>query len=794
MNNKKKKQGIDIVDAVSGIADAFVGNTKNAFQDIRAGAIAGNPKIQKSNDEATKQAEILEQQATAAKDKGDWENASLLFKRAKDLRMMVGEQADLTRKQFSPDVNKNPLERATKAGLEMGAVLAPVANYGGSGIDITKAVLQNAAGGAAFAAANDENPIVGGAAGAAVPAVIQGVGKVIKAGTGKVAEEIANRAFKEPTKKLTKAAISKGDELGGKVLKEGGIKGVTDEGIYKSAIENMDKLENQLQDKLKGSDKVIKIDDLSESLLPRISQLEDAGEVTAANTLKTRLSLWESRFKNGIPVQKANEIKRTLYDRVNKSYGDKAAQGTEDMKLAAKVLKESIRDSVEGVDAINKKLSYYGRIKDSMLNKMASGGGLGGMAVDMGSVAAAPYTGGASLAIPVINRVVNTPGVQKTGAQMLDKTGKVIEAVTDSFPVQKTAQMSASLLPKNDLQESNPNYTDQPPADKTHSIEDYTIQPQKDQMQQKEKMYKVEDTQTGQIIEVPESKLTEYNLTAPSQPAQQEDKNFVKNEKDRIYKAIQWDIQNNQGKMVSELNSQLQALKAVYPDEENGTGTGLAAKDKGTVNAGLTNLKDVRQMLEEDPSLLAKQLIPGQFLSRKLDSALYDMADTLLRLRTGAQANPNEIRGYMNKIAPSFGDDPETIEYKLNKLESDLKSYLGSGDEGVSVDNAVQNESDVKKNSNSDPISLIKKYFPQDQWNNAYTIMMAESGGQNIPSQYNQYGGEDSHGLFQINLMAHPQMANKVYDPEENIKYAAQLYSEQGWSPWLNSAKKLGLV
>lgn len=170
------------------------------------------------------------------------------------------------------------------------------------------------------------------------------------------------------------------------------------------------------------------------------------------------------------------------------------------------------------------------------------------------------------------------------------------------------------------------------------------------------------------------------------------------------------------------------------------------------------------------------------------------MADTLLRLRTGAQANPNEIRGYMNKIAPSFGDDPETIEYKLNKLESDLKSYLGSGDEGVSVDNAVQNESDVKKNSNSDPISLIKKYFPQDQWNNAYTIMMAESGGQNIPSQYNQYGGEDSHGLFQINLMAHPQMANKVYDPEENIKYAAQLYSEQGWSPWLNSAKKLGLV
>ena len=95
-------------------------------------------------------------------------------------------------------------------------------------------------------------------------------------------------------------------------------------------------------------------------------------------------------------------------------------------------------------------------------------------------------------------------------------------------------------------------------------------------------------------------------------------------------------------------------------------------------------------------------------------------------------------------------------------------------------------------NSNSD---LIKKYFPQSQWNNAYRVMMAESSGKsNIPSYYNRYGTEDSWGLFQINLKAHPQMRNKVLNPEENVKYAAELYKHQGWRPWLNSARKLGLL
>lgn len=82
--------------------------------------------------------------------------------------------------------------------------------------------------------------------------------------------------------------------------------------------------------------------------------------------------------------------------------------------------------------------------------------------------------------------------------------------------------------------------------------------------------------------------------------------------------------------------------------------------------------------------------------------------------------------------------------------------------------------------------SLVAKYFPPEAVDQALMIMELESGGQNIPSGFNAGGGEDSHGLFQINLDAHGSRISReqVYDPEANIRYAAQLYADQGWQPW----------
>src|SRR5688572_30367614 len=81
--------------------------------------------------------------------------------------------------------------------------------------------------------------------------------------------------------------------------------------------------------------------------------------------------------------------------------------------------------------------------------------------------------------------------------------------------------------------------------------------------------------------------------------------------------------------------------------------------------------------------------------------------------------------------------------------------------------------------------SLVAKYFPPEEVDRALWVMWHESGGNpGIPSQFNAGGGEDSHGLWQINLNAHPSMKGKTNDPEAATAYAAKLWADQGWRPW----------
>lgn len=80
---------------------------------------------------------------------------------------------------------------------------------------------------------------------------------------------------------------------------------------------------------------------------------------------------------------------------------------------------------------------------------------------------------------------------------------------------------------------------------------------------------------------------------------------------------------------------------------------------------------------------------------------------------------------------------------------------------------------------------LIARYFPPEEVDRALWVVWHESGGDpGIASRFNAGGGEDSHGLFQINLNAHPTMRGKTNDPEAATAYAAKLFADQGWKPW----------
>jgi len=83
-----------------------------------------------------------------------------------------------------------------------------------------------------------------------------------------------------------------------------------------------------------------------------------------------------------------------------------------------------------------------------------------------------------------------------------------------------------------------------------------------------------------------------------------------------------------------------------------------------------------------------------------------------------------------------------------------------------------------------DYIALVMRIFPASEWGNALAIMYRESRGN--PKAHNTKG-EDSRGLFQINVAAgaHPELAEMdLFDPAENVQIAYKLWQEQGWSPW----------
>jgi hypothetical protein len=51
---------------------------------------------------------------------------------------------------------------------------------------------------------------------------------------------------------------------------------------------------------------------------------------------------------------------------------------------------------------------------------------------------------------------------------------------------------------------------------------------------------------------------------------------------------------------------------------------------------------------------------------------------------------------------------------------------------------------------------------------------------------------EESYGLFQINVRAHPQYRGRfslLFDPVQNARIALQIYRQQGFSAWLTTIK-----
>lgn len=116
--------------------------------------------------------------------------------------------------------------------------------------------------------------------------------------------------------------------------------------------------------------------------------------------------------------------------------------------------------------------------------------------------------------------------------------------------------------------------------------------------------------------------------------------------------------------------------------------TKVTAQQYGLAQTGMTSLQQLNDLLQKDPSALTRSSIPGRGLpivggyigratnTTNLDTIGYNIADSILRLRTGATANSDEVKKLQNQLIPRAGNSPEEVATKLKTIQNIFSTTL----------------------------------------------------------------------------------------------------------------------
>jgi len=162
------------------------------------------------------------------------------------------------------------------------------------------------------------------------------------------------------------------------------------------------------------------------------------------------------------------------------------------------------------------------------------------------------------------------------------------------------------------------------------------------------------------------------NITSAQQAVNQA------NENPYPFENYQSDLQRDP-KNASFYEKRFKEYQEYYGGEKKPT-TVAGQNVQNLAKSGARGLEEARKIYSEDPDILTKQLVPGNFFSRQFDSAITRTVEALLRARSGAAVPETEVKRYMTKFAPTFGDSPEVVRFKFDQLEQDLNDALqGAG-------------------------------------------------------------------------------------------------------------------
>jgi hypothetical protein len=155
---------------------------------------------------------------------------------------------------------------------------------------------------------------------------------------------------------------------------------------------------------------------------------------------------------------------------------------------------------------------------------------------------------------------------------------------------------------------------------------------------------------------------------------------------------------------------------------------------------------------------------------------------------------PSKVLAFLIACAIIFQTYPNTTQAPLQENNtlivygsSTIASNYSPVTPNFSVYGILYHEADPNYLYN-----LISQY----SWDidTAYKIMVCESRGKS--SAYNSewhYGCRGSYGLFQV-ACVHSKYVDSLwdlYDPEENVRVAYEIWKKQGWWAWKNCYRSL---
>lgn len=549
-----------------------------------------------------------------------------------------------------------PAGKTLKSAVALGAASGALRGAGeGDTFDKSK-ILSSAAGGAA-----------GGAAG-------HGIQEAVKALSSGVSSRLGNSVFKESIKN-TRAGIKKGETLGDLAVKKG-IKG-SSESIFNKSTQAISDLEDGLQNILVNSQEKVNTQDVKGAIKSIVDKYKASGNTSAADALMARIDAIEKANGSNIPLVGANQIKRALYDEVANGYGEQSSVSKEGLKALARAFKTGIEKAQPEVSQINKDLSLYGRVRDSMADKLSRGGrnnmlGLTDAIIASGGIASGNPIVAAS---PLVKDALGTTFAKTNMASTANK----IANVSENEAITKLSQILGS---------SGGNLI--------QSLSNPPTQPQ-DNQQENSVPHKIDNNTTvqtdtqGQIDPNTEvilndgTKTTYGQLQQSGTFQQQQNQSTSPISEEQFGQLVLLDLLQNGGKNIGTIK----AAKELLIPEQTTTTKPLAAATENKQQlgkSGLRALTELESIIEKDPNKVLYNVIPGKLGSRDYDSAAYRAVEGLLRARSGAAVPETEVRRYMNANLPRLGDTPDDVKFKLAAFRRDLEDVASSGATSQGID------------------------------------------------------------------------------------------------------------